>query len=280
LKIFYGEEVRRIPFPAPKPTWEQFQFILSSIFANNYHPEIRIFYQDEEGDQIIMSSENEWSSAYDFLATQNLPKITLKVPEFPFSQGPPPQPLYFYVQNQNQQQPCQSIPVKSTNDQSLKKMSQDLPSYLEKFFPGGKVLPYNVPDWLRPAVNVRRCQNPAEVDFDLDISKLFQALNDRVISELDQHKTDSARDLLEAELCIYPNNVTSLYNMACCEALAGQKALAIEWLGNAIKYGYDNLYHMMKDSDLDSLRGDPAFERLIQDLRFSQVNAQVTNLKI
>jgi len=279
LKIFYGEEVRRIPFPSPKPTWEQFQLLLRSLFTTNYHPEIRISYQDEEGDQITMSSEIEWSSAYDFLLTQNLPKISLKVPEQPFSEGPPPQPLYFYINNADQQQqPCQSIPVNST--ENLSHISNNLPACLEKLLPEGKLLPYNLPDWFRPAVNVRRSHNASEVDLDIDIDRLSSVLHSRAISELNNNNTDSARNLLQALYCISPKSPITLYNMACCEALANQKAAAIQYLRLAISNGYTKLEHMLSDSDLASIRGTPEFERLTQDLRFSQINAQVTNLKI
>lgn len=277
LKIFYGEEVRRIPFPAPKPTWQQFQMLLRTLFSNNYHPEIRISYQDEEGDQITMSSEIEWNSAYDFLSTQSLPKITLKVPEYPFSEGPPPQPLYFYVHNADQQ-PCQTIPVNSTKE--LEHISKNLSACLEKLLPEGKLLPNNLPDWFRPAVKVRRSQNPSEVDLDLDIDKLANILHSRAISELDIHNTDSARNSLQALYCISPKNPITLYNMACCEALANQKALALEFLGQAISNGYTKLEHMMTDSDLEAIRETPEFKKLAQDLHFSQLHSKVTNLKI
>jgi len=279
LKIFFGEEVRRIPFPTPKPTWGQFQSILRSLFTENYHPEVNISYQDEEGDQIIMSTEIEWSSAYDFLSTQSLSKITLKLPQYPFSEGPPPQPLYFYVQNADQQNPT-SIPVKSTNNRTLKKISNDLPACLAKLFPDGKLLPYHLPEWFRPAVNVRRSQNQSEADLDINIDQLFNVLHTRALFELEQNNIDAARNILQAQCCISSNNTITLYNLACCEALDGHKSLAIEYLRQAIANGYENLDHMMKDSDLASIREEPEFLRLTQDLLFSQINSIANKLKI
>jgi len=266
-----------IPFPVPKPTWQQFQSILHSLFTNNYHPEIRISYQDEEGDQITLRTENEWLSAYDFLSTQNLPKITLNIPEYPFLEGPTPQSLYFYVQDSNQQQPPQPIPVNSTNDPLLKKLSGDLPACLEKIFAEGKILPHNLPDWFRPAVNIRKCQNSNEVDMDLNIEELFKVLHIRALFELENNNIDLARKLLHAQSCIGPTNPITLYNLACCEALASRKHEAIEYLRLAIRYGYDKVEHMMGDSDLSCLRGEAAFQSLAHDLT---LNAQVKNLKL
>jgi len=280
LKIFYDQEVRRIPFPSPKPTWEQFQFILRSLFANTYHPEVRISYQDEEGDQITMSSELEWSAAYDFLSTQSLSKVTLTSPQNPFSQGPPPQPLYFYHQQQHQQGAFHPIPVNSTTDANLKKLSQNLPACLEKLFPEGKILPHNLPEWFRPAVNVRRCDSSNEVDVDINLDLLFSVLHTKALSELGLNQTDSARKLLEAQHCLEPTNPVTLYNLACCEALSGRKTLSLAYLEKAIKNGYNRFEHMISDSDLDSIRGEPEYLALAQELHLSQLNAKVTNLKI
>ena len=69
---------------------------------------------------------------------------------------------------------------------------------------------------------------------------------------------DGARETLEAS-----GYATPLYNLACCEALAGRKEDAIGHLRVAFERR-PSLRHVAKeDSDLDSLRDDPAFRELV-----------------
>jgi hypothetical protein len=70
---------------------------------------------------------------------------------------------------------------------------------------------------------------------------------------------DRGRDLLEADLP-YPELV---YNVACCESLAGRKADAIEHLRRALEL-WEPLRSLAKeDSDLDPIRDEPAFKELV-----------------
>jgi beta-lactamase regulating signal transducer with metallopeptidase domain/tetratricopeptide (TPR) repeat protein len=59
---------------------------------------------------------------------------------------------------------------------------------------------------------------------------------------------------------------TSLYNAACGHARMGDAAAAVDLLERAIDAGFDNLGHMMKDSDLDPIRRDAAFRSMIERL--------------
>ena len=67
------------------------------------------------------------------------------------------------------------------------------------------------------------------------------------------------RELIESN----PQYGLPLYNLACCEALAGHKEDAIEHLRAAFDRR-ENLREFAKgDSDLDSLREEPAFKELV-----------------
>ncbi len=62
----------------------------------------------------------------------------------------------------------------------------------------------------------------------------------------------------------------AMYNLACAQALSGNKQRAFDSLEKAIKNGFDNAHHMTEDEDLRSLQGDPHFYelvRLAQDLQ-------------
>jgi len=58
----------------------------------------------------------------------------------------------------------------------------------------------------------------------------------------------------------------SIYNTACVYALMGQADLALEWLEKAMLIGYRDIEIMKRDTDLDSLRGDPRFLKLLDRL--------------
>jgi hypothetical protein len=56
-----------------------------------------------------------------------------------------------------------------------------------------------------------------------------------------------------------------LYNLACCEALAGRKSEAIEHLRVALEAGGGDRLRSLaaEDSDLDAIRDEPAFKELV-----------------
>ncbi|GEM_PF-3973579 len=59
--------------------------------------------------------------------------------------------------------------------------------------------------------------------------------------------------------------VASAYNAACGYALAGKKDHALDWLEVTIGAGYRRFDHLRKDADLDSLRNEKRYKRLMAD---------------
>lgn len=57
----------------------------------------------------------------------------------------------------------------------------------------------------------------------------------------------------------------SAYNVACGYALAGSKEEAIDWLEYSVKAGYSDFDHLRKDTDLDSLRNEKRYKKLLTD---------------
>jgi tetratricopeptide (TPR) repeat protein len=70
---------------------------------------------------------------------------------------------------------------------------------------------------------------------------------------------DGARDLAEA----HPDYAGLLYNLACCESLAGRTADAIEHLGLAIAKSERFRSFASDDSDFSAIRDEPAFRALV-----------------
>jgi mannose-6-phosphate isomerase-like protein (cupin superfamily) len=69
---------------------------------------------------------------------------------------------------------------------------------------------------------------------------------------------DRARETLEAS-----NYATPIYNLACCEALTGRKDAAIGHLRLAFERRPSLRDVAKQDTDLDSLREEPAFRELL-----------------
>ena len=64
-----------------------------------------------------------------------------------------------------------------------------------------------------------------------------------------------------------PDDQLSHYNLACAYALAGRAPEAIGSLQAAIQFGFDDADHLQEDKDLQSLRGNKDFEKLVKSLR-------------
>jgi tetratricopeptide (TPR) repeat protein len=60
-----------------------------------------------------------------------------------------------------------------------------------------------------------------------------------------------------------PQYAVPLYNLACCESLAGRTTDAIEHLRQAIERSEQLREYAKEDSDLDPIRDEPAFKELV-----------------
>ena len=58
-----------------------------------------------------------------------------------------------------------------------------------------------------------------------------------------------------------------LYDLSCGYSLLGQKTKAISYLDEAVRAGYEDYSHIQSDTDLDSIRADSAFEKIVSPLR-------------
>lgn len=66
---------------------------------------------------------------------------------------------------------------------------------------------------------------------------------------------------------VNPDSKKNFYNAACSASLANDKKKSLKWLEMAIAYGFDNLDHINMDSDLDNIRNDKKFKRIISELK-------------
>jgi tetratricopeptide (TPR) repeat protein len=71
----------------------------------------------------------------------------------------------------------------------------------------------------------------------------------------------AGRKLIEA----HPEYAGLLYNLACCESLAGHTDDAVEHLRRAIELASRSREHARHDSDFDPIRDDPGFTELVSE---------------
>ena len=81
----------------------------------------------------------------------------------------------------------------------------------------------------------------------------------------EEGRYDEAADLARDLVAAHPGYPALLYNLACCESLAGRKADAIEHLRLALETSDGVRPYLAGDSDLDPLREEPEFQALLAD---------------
>jgi tetratricopeptide (TPR) repeat protein len=79
-------------------------------------------------------------------------------------------------------------------------------------------------------------------------------------------RTDRLPDAIRAMQRAYqshPDEPVVLYNLSCYFCLAGQKEQCLSWLGRAMRMQPDLVRLISRETDFDTLRDDPDFQRLL-----------------
>jgi adenylate cyclase len=67
-------------------------------------------------------------------------------------------------------------------------------------------------------------------------------------------------------VAIDPDEMPTLYNVACLYALLGERDRALDLLETTMRHGFGHKEWMENDPDFASLRGEPRFKKLMQGL--------------
>jgi len=115
--------------------------------------------------------------------------------------------------------------------------------------------------------------NRPQVDFELDFySRVLAAEPDfqEVLRAHGENMTEKGRlqDGLAVDkrlVSLRPEDATARYNLACRYALLHQPDLALVTLRRAVELGYRDFRSMEQDRDLDSIRKDPRYRKLLRE---------------
>jgi hypothetical protein len=84
-----------------------------------------------------------------------------------------------------------------------------------------------------------------------------------VKTAFDEKKYADAKAKLLELLKIQPDAVEHWYNLACAQSRLGEKKDAIQSLETAAEKGWADFLHLERDADLDAIRGEPGYKKLI-----------------
>ena len=73
---------------------------------------------------------------------------------------------------------------------------------------------------------------------------------------------------------IQPEEPIFHYNLACSQSLLGEVNGALDSLQQAIDLGYNNLEYLQEDSDLETIRKDSRFSKLLDHLRLKSLKSK------
>lgn len=76
-----------------------------------------------------------------------------------------------------------------------------------------------------------------------------------------------AEEVLRGLVEAFPGAAALHYDLACCLALNGKRAEALDELARAVETGFDDANHAAYDPDLERLRTDPRFTELLDAMR-------------
>jgi len=255
FKVFWKDQIRRFS-GADNLSWEEFLRHLKSILGPDFHQELRIQYVDDENDKVDITTQWEWEACLSLIPSGQVVRLYITPGSgIYFKDGPPPAPEYLY----REEEPNQPI---SVNEESLRTLVQNVPECIASCFNDQKILPYHMPTWLSNAVEVKPIGGN-EVQLDVNVSALFNSLFDRALSHMNNGQHNFAKQFWLKALDLNISTATVLYNLACTEALLGNKGASLKYLRSAIENGFSRFQHASEDNDLAFIRNEPEFRELV-----------------
>jgi thiol-disulfide isomerase/thioredoxin/tetratricopeptide (TPR) repeat protein len=103
--------------------------------------------------------------------------------------------------------------------------------------------------------------------YDAEIAKQYSTLGSEGYAALDKGDLEEAVAKFTEQAELIPQGNWGYYNLACAYSRNEQVDEAFTWLTKAVNNGWDNPSHLESDGDLEPLRQDARFEKLVQKAR-------------
>jgi tetratricopeptide (TPR) repeat protein len=112
-----------------------------------------------------------------------------------------------------------------------------------------------------------------QVDFELDFfgailerhPSYFEALRCHASNLAAKKRYQESLQIERRIIQLRPKDPLAHYNLACSYALLRQQDLAIVALRKALEFGYADFRYIHQDRDLDGIRKDPRFKKLLRE---------------
>ncbi|HJQ27301.1 MAG TPA: hypothetical protein VKA60_25670 [Blastocatellia bacterium] len=99
------------------------------------------------------------------------------------------------------------------------------------------------------------------------INQFFAYLSESAYILQQRKQYAAAAENLSLAALVAPDNPRLLYNLACAHALNRDRRNALEALRRAVAKGFKDAAAIESDKDLESLRDDPAYKQLVEELK-------------
>jgi len=99
------------------------------------------------------------------------------------------------------------------------------------------------------------------------INQFFVYLSESANLLTQRKQYAAAAENLSLAAMIAPDNPRLLYNLACAHALNRDRRNALDALRRAVAKGFKDAAAIESDKDLESLRDDPTYKQLVEELK-------------
>ena len=93
--------------------------------------------------------------------------------------------------------------------------------------------------------------------------KYALAFHNRGATWFNKKDYDKAIKDFDEAIRLDPKYASAFYGKACCYSLQGKSDQAIENLAKSLELGWEDFKHLEADTDLDSIRDDPRYKKLL-----------------
>jgi tetratricopeptide (TPR) repeat protein len=122
-------------------------------------------------------------------------------------------------------------------------------------------------------VATRKGEQQSQLDFELDFFEGILSRNPDFVDALRVHGNNLTLKGAYAEglkidqhlVELRPHDALAHYNLACSFSLLKRINPALRALGKALELGYRDFRYLREDRDLDAVRKDPRFRRLLRE---------------